>query len=310
MTSALADVVDRVRVTAPGKVNLSLRSGPRRDDGYHSLVTVFQAVSVLDEVSASHAQSVKVDVFGPGAELVPADATNLAVRAAQLLAQRAGISDGVHLEITKAIPVAGGMAGGSADAAAALVACDALWGTGASREDLLEMAGELGADVPFSLLGHTALGLGRGDLLSPVMTRGHFHWVFATQDRGLSTPAVFAELDRQMERTGAPALEPDPASQAPLLSALRAGDGEQLGELLTNDLQPAALALFPELRRTVDLATDLGAWGVVLSGSGPTVAVLARNPIHARTIAADLLAANAATQAVVANGPVPGARVV
>ena len=142
-----------VRVRAPGKINLSLRVGPREDDGYHAVSTVFQAVSVFEEVVATPSEQRTLTVSGPQAELVPTDGSNLALRAAALLAERAGIDDGVHLHLHKGVPVAGGMAGGSADAAATLVACDALWRTGLSRDDLLELAAELGSDVPFSLAG-------------------------------------------------------------------------------------------------------------------------------------------------------------
>ena len=189
-----------VRVRAPGKVNLSLRVGPLEDDGYHPVSTVFQAVSVFEEVVATPSDDRTLTVSGPQSELVPTDDTNLALRAARLLAARAGIDDGVHLHLHKGVPVAGGMAGGSADAAAALLACDALWRTGMSRDDLLELAAELGSDVPFALSGHTAVGSGRGHLLTPALSRGEFHWAFAVQDRGLSTARVYAAFDELARR--------------------------------------------------------------------------------------------------------------
>lgn len=292
-----------VTVRAPGKVNLALAVGPRREDGYHPLATVFQAVSVFEEVTARPADALGLTVSGvTGA---PVDATNLAWRAAELLAARVGIEPQVHLHVHKQVPVAGGMAGGSADAAAALLACDVLWGTGQSREDLATLAAELGADVPFCLLGGTAVGSGRGDLLSPVLTRGRYHWTLAVRRTGLSTPTVFARFDELAE----PGLA-DPEPDRELLAALRTGEAEELGRCLGNDLEPAALELAPELERTIAVARGAGALGVLVSGSGPTVAALARSRRHAAAIGAALTAAGAADDVLTVTGPVPGARVV
>ncbi|MFV2117981.1 4-(cytidine 5'-diphospho)-2-C-methyl-D-erythritol kinase [Streptomyces sp. Act-28] len=222
-----------VTVRVPAKVNVQLAVGPARPDGFHDLANVFLAVSLHDEVTATRAESLRVTCEGPDADQVPLDRTNLAARAAELLAARYGISPDVHLHIAKDIPVAGGMAGGSAAGAAALLACDALWGTGASRAELLAICAELGSDVPFSLVGGAALGTGRGEHLTEIPPGGTFHWVFAVADGGLSTPAVYAEFDR---------LTPDartPAASAVLLDALRAGDTTALAGALANDLQPA-----------------------------------------------------------------------
>ena len=295
-----------VRVRAPGKVNLSLRVGPREDDGYHAVSTVFQAVSVFEEVVATPADRRELSVSGPQAELVPTDETNLALRAAALLAEHAGIDDGVHLHLNKGVPVAGGMAGGSADAAAALVACDALWRTGLSRDDLLELAAELGSDVPFVLAGHTAVGSGRGHLLTPALSRGEFHWAFAVQDRGLSTAAVYAAFDELHSS----AMVPDQEDDVPLMQALRAGDPRALGAALHNDLQMAALELDPGLAEPLAVAQDAGALGVVVSGSGPTIAALGRSRQHALVLAAAFTASGVADRVLTAAGPVAGARVV
>ncbi|WP_426594461.1 4-(cytidine 5'-diphospho)-2-C-methyl-D-erythritol kinase [Cellulomonas sp. McL0617] len=295
-----------VRVRAPGKVNLSLRVGPLEADGYHPVSTVFQAVSVFEEVVATPAERRTLTVSGPQSEHVPTDSTNLALQAARLVAARAGIDDGVHLHLHKGVPVAGGMAGGSADAAAALIACDALWRTGLSRDDLLELAAELGSDVPFALSGHTAVGTGRGHLLTPALSRGEFHWAFAVQDRGLSTAAVYAAFDRLAD---APRI-PDPEDDVPLMQALRAGDPRALGAALHNDLQLAALSVDPGLAEPLAVAQDAGALGVVLSGSGPTVAALGRSRQHALVLAAAFTASGVADRVLTAAGPVAGARVV
>ncbi|MCL2092146.1 MAG: 4-(cytidine 5'-diphospho)-2-C-methyl-D-erythritol kinase [Micrococcales bacterium] len=304
MTSALSEPTDWVRARAPGKVNLSLRAGPPGADGYHPLVTVFQAVSLCEEVIATPADDVTVTMTGEQAETVPTDGSNLAVRAARLLARRAGISEGVHLHIDKQVPVAGGMAGGSADAAATLVAVDELWGTGACRDDLLDLARLLGADVPFALVGHTAVGTGRGDVLTPAMVIGEFHWVLALAGHGLSTPEVFEALDGLR---GSDAPVPAVETDVELMHALRTGDPHALGAALHNDLQPAALHLAPGLARTIAAAQEAGALGVVISGSGPTVAALARNRGHAQVIAASLTLSGLVDRVLTATGPAPGA---
>lgn len=295
-----------VRVRAPGKVNLSLRVGPRRPDGYHPLATVFQAVSVYEDVVASAADGLRVTVSGPQAEQVPTDDSNLALRAARALAERTGVDDGVHLHLHKGVPVAGGMAGGSADAAAALLACDAFWGTALSREELHEVAAELGSDVPFLLMGQTAVGSGRGDLLTAALSRGEYHWAFGVRESGLSTPRVYEEFDTIAQ--GRDGLDAD--GDVALLQALRAGDAPAVGALLHNDLQDAAVELAPGLVETLAVAEDAGALGVVVSGSGPTVAALARSRQHALVIAAAMTAAGVADSVLTASGPVPGARVV
>ena len=296
----------RVHVRAPGKINLALGVGRRRSDGYHPLATVFQAVSLYEEVVARAASTLSVTVSGQQADLVPTGRTNLALLAAQLLASHAGIDAGVHLHLNKAVPVAGGMAGGSADAAAALIACDALWGTALPREELVELAAQLGSDVPFPLAGQTAIGTGRGHLLTPAMSRGEYHWAFAVRTEGLSTANVFTTFDELI--AGSTRLEPE-ADRA-LMQALRAGDARALGLALHNDLQHATLELAPELTETLAVAEDAGALGVLVSGSGPTVAALARSRQHALVIAAAMTAAGVADQALTAFGPVAGARVV
>jgi len=297
-----------VRVRAPGKVNLALRVGPRRADGYHPLSTVFQAVSVYEEVVAVPHDDFVLTASGPQSAAVPTDETNLALQAARLLAAHVGCAQGVHLHLAKAVPVAGGMAGGSADAAAALLACDALWGTALGRDELAALAARLGADVPFILTGHTAVGAGRGDLLTPAMSRGEFYWAFAIRDEGLSTGRVYAELDRLREGTRPPM--PTDTADVTLMQALRAGDSAALGAALHNDLQAAALELAPDLAEPLAVAHAAGALGAVVSGSGPTVAALARSRQHAEVIAATFTAEGVADRVLTASGPVPGARVV
>ncbi|MEZ0073342.1 4-(cytidine 5'-diphospho)-2-C-methyl-D-erythritol kinase [Planotetraspora sp. GP83] len=306
--------MNRVTVRVPAKVNLQLAVGPLRDDGYHDLVNVFHAVSLFDEVTATEhepasstaaAGMLTVRVEGESAADVPANSDNLAIRAARALAGWAGRSYGADLLIRKSIPVAGGMAGGSADAAAALVACNELWGLGLPLGDLMEIGGDIGSDVPFALFGGTAVGTGRGERLTAVETSGVFQWVFALADGGLSTPRVYGECDRLREVAGETVAWP--AASEPLMAALRDGDAKALGLALANDLQPAALALRPSLARTLDAGRERGALGAIVSGSGPTCAFLAESETHAAELAAALEAAGVCRSAVTAFGSVPGA---
>ncbi|MEU5685571.1 4-(cytidine 5'-diphospho)-2-C-methyl-D-erythritol kinase [Streptomyces venezuelae] len=290
-----------VTVRVPAKVNVQLAVGPARPDGFHDLANVFLAVGLYDEVTVTAADELRVTCEGPGADQVPLDRTNLAARAAELLAARHGIAPDVHLHIAKDIPVAGGMAGGSADAAGALVACDALWGTGASYGELNDICAELGSDVPFSLVGGAALGTGRGEKLDLLDVGGAFFWVFAVADGGLSTPAVYREFDRLTP--DAPAPEASPA----LIAALRDGDVDALAATVTNDLQPAALSLFPSLRDTLAAGTTAGALAALVSGSGPTTAFLARDHESAVRVAEALRASGTCRTARVAQSPAPGA---
>lgn len=302
-------IVSTVRV--PAKVNLELSVGPLRDDGYHDLVNVFHAVSLFDEVTATPADALSVSVEGPegggGPSGVPTGPDNLAARAASLLARHVGVEPLVALRIRKDIPVAGGMAGGSADAAAALVACDALWKTGVDRETLLNLAAELGSDVPFALLGGTAVGLGRGERLTSVEVMGEFHWVFGYADGGLSTPAVYAECDRLRDLNGTPSW---PKVSDDLMAALKTGSAAALGRTLQNDLQEAALSLRPSLRTALDAGRALGALGALVSGSGPTCAFLAESAAHAAELAAGLEKSGQFASARQAVGPVPGASLI
>ncbi len=295
-----------VHVRVPAKVNLALSVGPPGPDGFHELATVFQAVSLYDDLVASPADDVTVEVVGPDAGRVPADGTNLAVRAAQLLADRAGVSEGVALRVHKRIPVAGGMAGGSADAAGALLACDALWRTGLARDELRELCGELGSDVPFALVGGTAVGTGRGDRVTPALARGEYHWVLAVAEEGLSTPAVYAECDRLREGRDLPA----PSVHPEVMQALRTGDAAALGAALHNDLQPAALSLAPYLERTLEVGRGERALGGVVSGSGPTVAFLVPDAEAALDLSVALSASGTCRSVERATGPVAGARLV
>ncbi|MFD9333517.1 4-(cytidine 5'-diphospho)-2-C-methyl-D-erythritol kinase [Streptomyces sp. NPDC060028] len=294
----------RVTVRVPAKVNVQLAVGAARPDGFHDLANVFLAVSLYDEVTVTPADELTVTCAGPDADQVPLDRTNLAARAAETLAARAGLDPAVHLHIAKNIPVAGGMAGGSADGAAALLACDALWGLGTPREELLDICAELGSDVPFSLVGGAALGTGRGEVLAP-LEAGAFHWVFAVADGGLSTPAVFREFDRLAEGRGIPVPQASPA----LLAALASGDPDALAATLANDLQPAALSLRPRLADTLAAGTEAGALAALVSGSGPTTAFLCRDPESAEKVAAALAASGTCRATRVAASPAPGATV-
>ncbi|CAM3062904.1 MULTISPECIES: 4-(cytidine 5'-diphospho)-2-C-methyl-D-erythritol kinase [Dermacoccus] len=272
MTAEIARAT-RVVVRVPAKVNLELRVGPLRDDGFHDLATTFHAVDIFDEVTVTPDAEFSVSVTGVGEDKVPTDEANLAYRAAALLAERFDVEERCAISIVKAIPVAGGMAGGSADAAATLVACDTLWGLGLRRHELEEIAAELGSDVPFALTGGTALGTGRGEQIVPVLATGTFEWLFALTHEGLSTPSVYAECDRLREGEDVP--EPQPSDG--LLASLRSGDVHGVALAMHNDLESAALSLMPSLRPLMEMGLEMGALCALVSGSGPTVAFLLKD---------------------------------
>ena len=310
-----------VTVRVPAKLNLQLAVGPPRADGYHDLVTVFHAVSLYDQVRVEPARRDGVTVTGEGADRVPADQDNLALRAAAAL--RTAIRDrrtgpgSVHVTIAKRIPVAAGLAGGSADAAAALVACNELWAGGLSQQRLAEIAATVGSDVAFALLGGTAVGRGRGEQLTPALAPAtQYHWVLAFADGQLSTPAVYAALDRlraarpadPAESEVAPAAKPD--LDAALMSALRTGNAARVGQRLSNDLQQAAVSLFPALRKTLTAGLELGALGALVAGSGPTCVFLAASSERALELAVSLSGAGVCRSVARVSGPAPGAAVV
>ena len=307
-----------VTVRVPAKLNLQLAVGPRRADGYHDLVTVFHAISLADDVTIEPAADDAVTVTGEGAEQVPAGRDNLALRAVAALRAVMALhgeagprvtrepADGVHVTIRKRIPVAAGLAGGSADAAAALVACNELWGGGLSQRQLCEVAAGVGSDVAFTVLGGTAVGRGRGERLTPALVpAAQYHWVLAFADGQLSTPEVYATFDRLAAR-GAAA----PELSLELMTALRAGEPAAVGRALGNDLQPAAISLFPSLRKTLDAGLEFGALGALVAGSGPTCFFLAASASRALDLAASLSGAGVCRSVARATGPVPGAAVV
>ncbi|MEY4347659.1 MAG: hypothetical protein RIS43_78 [Actinomycetota bacterium] len=296
--------LNRVVVAAPAKINVSLQVGPLQSDGFHPVETVYQAVDLVDDVIATVGSGITLSVEGAYADHVGPAEKNLAYRAASLLAQSAGIDANVHLHIVKRIPVAGGMAGGSADAAGALVACDALWGLQTPREKLLELAAQLGSDIPFSIVGGTAIGRGRGEQLTTLLTRGEFHWVFAASDAGLSTPEVYHAFDALNSDAAHPAVSPD------LLAALVQGDVKAVGSLLSNSLQEPAFSLRGSLRRVIAAGLSAGALGGIVSGSGPTCAFLAKSHDHAMSLAVELSASGLVARTFTASGPVKGATVI
>jgi 4-diphosphocytidyl-2-C-methyl-D-erythritol kinase len=295
-----------VTARVPAKLNLQLGVGRLRPDGFHNVVTVYHAVGVYDEITAAPSKGLGLAVVGPHAHGVPLNETNLAARAARLLAAHAKMPADVHLTIHKNIPVAAGLAGGSADAAGALVACDALWGLRSDRSELVSIAAELGSDVPFALTGGTAVGAGRGERLTPALARGELNWVLVYADGELSTATIYAACDRL--RAGR--VRPEPRLDDALMSALRSADPVLIGRALSNDLEPAACSMLPVLRDTLQAGRDVGAIGAIVSGSGPTCAFLARDPAQAIDLAVGLTATGVGRLVVRAVGPVSGARIV
>lgn len=309
MTSA--DPTRMVHTRAPGKINVFLKVGAVMDDGYHDVATAYQAVSLFEDVRAYPADDFSVSFSGPvDCSAVPVDGSNLAIKAAKLLARKTGYHGGVRLEIVKSVPVAGGMGGGSADAAATLLACDMLWGVDSPKDELVTLAARLGADVPFALLGGTAIGTGRGDQLSPALAQGQFHWVLVLPEDGNSTPEVYRELDRHRERHSREirAVGGQPAVDANVLQALRAGDAAMLAESLSNDLQAPAIHLAPRIGEVLELGEESGALAGIVSGSGPTVAFLTADLDSAIDLQIALSAGRLNAVRVV--GPVHGTRLV
>lgn len=300
----------QVVVRAPAKINIYFRVGALREDGYHDVASLYQAVSLYEDVTATESDSFSLHFDGPvNSSDLPIDDSNLALRAAKLLAAHTGYSGGVALQITKHVPIAGGMGGGSADAAATLVACDALWQTGLSKDALHQLAAQLGADVPFALTGGTAVGTGRGDQLSSALATGAFHWVLVFPGLGLSTPEVYRKLDEMREQRHldiAPAVE-QPAVDVSVLHAIRLGDPSALAHTLLNDLQDAALELAPDLQSVLSLGVDNGALAGIVSGSGPTLAFLVASAEEALRLEQSFRERGISSQH--ATGPAPGARV-
>jgi 4-diphosphocytidyl-2-C-methyl-D-erythritol kinase len=283
--------------------------GPRESDGYHQLVTVFQAISIFDEVTVKIGEQgtgINLTVSGDQIHGVPTDSTNLVVKAIELIADKFELDIDVSVDVKKSIPVAGGMAGGSADAAAAIVAIDELYSIEMTREEMHSIAAELGSDVPFLLSGGTAIGQGRGDQLTAALSRGTYHWVLALSSVGLSTPAVYSECDRLRQGLDIS----DPQISDALMQALLTADPSNVGKLLVNDLQPAACSLRPALRLILDVGQEYGALGAIVSGSGPTVAFLVSDEEHGLDLAVALSASGVVGSVTRAFGPVHGAKVI
>lgn len=299
-----------VTATAPGKINVCLRVGPLRDDGFHDVATIYQAVSLHEEVTVSESAGFSASFSGPiDTSHLRVDGSNLVIRAARAVAEAAGHDGGADIHVVKRVPIAGGMAGGSADAAATLVAVDELWGTKLGAARLSDIAANLGSDVPFALHGGTALGLGRGELLSPVLVTGTFNWVIVTHDFGLSTPDVFRELDRHRaaHSIDIETVAVDPEVDPELIHALRSGDATALAEYLRNDLQAAALQLKPHLGEALEFGETNGARAGIVSGSGPTLAFLVDDDDAAANLVAAFTANGKSAQSV--TSPAAGARI-
>lgn len=300
--------VKSVTVRVPAKVNLQLSVGPREADGFHNLVTVFQAISIFDDVTVTFSppkSGLSISITGDQRHGVPADDSNLAIKAIALIATEYDLEIDAHVEIKKLIPVAGGMAGGSADAAAAIVAIDYLYSLGMSREEMAEIAAQLGSDVPFMLSGGTAIGTGHGDQLTAALSRGTYHWVLALSSIGLSTPAIYNECDRLRSESEIA----EPQTNELLMQALLAADPKSVGAHLVNDLQAAACSLRPALRLVLDVGQEYGALGALVSGSGPTVAFLVSDEEAGLDLAVALTASGVVGSVARAYGPVAGAKV-
>ena len=298
-----------VTARVPAKVNLQLSVGPLGADGFHEVTTVFQAISLFDDVTVATADKgdgIKISITGQTSGGVPADNSNLAVKAAQLMIKNYDLPEDLVIKLKKEIPVAGGMAGGSADAAGIIVGLDSLFELGLSRDVMESVGSKIGSDVPFSICGGVAIGTGRGDQITPALAKGSYNWVLALSGQGLATPSVYQECDRLREGLS---IAP-PVVSEPLMQALRAGDAKALGKALTNELQPAACSLRPALRLVLDVGVDYGALGGIVSGSGPTVAFLVSDDDHAMDLTVALSSSGVVSSVVRASGPTNGARII
>jgi len=298
-----------VTARVPAKVNLQLSVGPLGSDGFHEVTTVFQAISLFDDVTVATTDSndgIKISITGQTSNGVPVDNSNLAVKAAQLMIENYDLPKDLSIKLKKEIPVAGGMAGGSADAAGVIVGLDSLFELGLSRDEMESVGSKIGSDVPFSICGGVAIGTGRGDQITPALAKGNYNWVLALSGQGLSTPAVYQECDRLREGLSIAA----PVVSEQLMQALRAGDAKALGKALTNELQPAACSLRPALRLVLDVGVDYGALGGIVSGSGPTVAFLVSDDEHAMDLTVALSSSGVVSSVVRASGPTNGARII
>ena len=298
-----------VTARVPAKVNLQLSVGPLGADGFHEVTTVFQAISLFDDVTVATAEKgegIKISITGQTSGGVPADNSNLAVKAAQLMIKNYNLPEDLVIKLKKEIPVAGGMAGGSADAAGVIVGLDSLFELGLSRDVMESVGSKIGSDVPFSICGGVAIGTGRGDQITPALAKGSYNWVLALSGQGLATPSVYQECDRLREGLS---IAP-PVVSEPLMQALRAGDAKALGKALSNELQPAACSLRPALRLVLDVGIDYGALGGIVSGSGPTVAFLVSDEEHAMDLTVALSSSGVVSSVVRASGPTNGARII
>ena len=301
--------VKSVTVRVPAKVNLQLSVGPKEADGYHNLVSVFQAISVFDDITIKLGEpgsGLTISVIGDQTHGVPADANNLAAKAVSLISKEYDLTVDAHIEIKKSIPVAGGMAGGSADAAGTIIGIDYLYSLDMTREEMTEIAAKIGSDVPFMLSGGTAIGTGHGDQLTAALSRGTYHWVLAVSTVGLSTPAVYEECDRlrgELEIV-------EPQTNEALMQSLLAADATGVGAALVNDLQLAACSLRPAIRLVLDVGQEYGALGAIVSGSGPTVAFLVADQDSGLDLAVALTSSGVVGSVVQAYGPVAGAKVI
>ena len=308
MTSAMTpEMTPSVTVRAAAKVNLHLGVGRPRPDGYHPLATVYQTLSLHDDVTVRTGPEWAVDLVCEDdidRTAFPAGEANIVVQAGRLLVAHHGIERAAEVTVRKSIPIAGGLAGGSADAAAALVALDRLWDLQTSDEDLLALAGALGSDVPFALVGGTALGGGRGEVVTPMLDEGTRWWVVVPALLGLSTPAVYRHFDE---------LRPDAPDEVSipdeLVAALADPDNRALAAALGNDLQQAAVDLRPELGDLIEAGERAGALRGLISGSGPTCMFLCTDRGSADRVRASLID-DGHPRVLVALGPVTGTHVV
>jgi 4-diphosphocytidyl-2-C-methyl-D-erythritol kinase len=298
----------------PAKLNIYLQAGAAREDGYHDLTTVYQAIALYDElriVLPEPRTGLTMSIVAEdGEDKIPTDERNLVIKAAQLLASQAGIEPAAHFELVKSIPSEAGLGGGSGDAAAALIGCNILWKLGLQQNDLMVIGTQIGEDVPFLIRGMMAIGIGHKQSLIDVATgRWKWHWVLGIPKSGLLTKQVFDKFDA-LKHDNVDEMEYKERHARCLKTEWGTRPPELLAGLLSNDLEQAAAVLLPQIRSALDAGRFGGALAGVMTGSGSTCAFLARDYEHARVLAPALYATSIFRSIITTTGPVGGVEVV
>lgn len=250
-----------IKIKSPAKINLGLKVVGKRSDGYHNIETIFQMVSLYDYIKLSESDT-GITLYSNNKD-IPLNEKNLAYKAAHLLRERSGIKKGVKIEINKNIPISAGLGGGSSNAAAALLGLNYIWELKLPREELLPIAKQIGADVPFFLSGVRAFGTGRGDELQILPVASKFYVILLNPGLSISTEWVYKNLKLELTKDG------KNINIKKFIS--KRGEIEDIRDILSNDLEPVVMEKYDVIGRLKELLLSAGAVGSLMSGSGSTV---------------------------------------